>query len=205
MVSGLSHTLHISKSVLCHSEGCTVKEYAQICKNVDDRFFAVSYDNIEPLTIHSQSVMFQGFLEKAEQMGHPCNEESFEAVELKRVSLTGRGRANQAVIPRQDGEENGTCVLKVNNDGIHLMSVDRIFGVIGENGKVSWLAFFGPVWSCTQTLNGFEVFEFNARMHFEGKQWWSIDEVQLPCWVRHMHRYVFGAHVQAQHYDLKIS
>ena len=103
-------------------------------------------------------------------------------MEIDRLSLNSCGRAAQSV-------QSGSFLMRRINNTLEVLRVDRICGVAQASGSVQWTAFFGPVWTCIRNDDLFEVFEFNARMHVQEQQWWGIAEIELPCWVRHLHRF----------------
>lgn len=161
--------------------GCTVAKYAERCKTIDDRKFAVS---VKRSRVHCQLLqndLYKDFWNKVRQTVSNMNIASLHLVEIERVCLTGIGRANQAVLKHSN-------LIKMEDDNILVMRIEQILGLADDDGNIQWLGFFGPMWSCTRSARAFEVFEFNARLHYKGRVWWGVDEDILPCWVQHIHR-----------------
>ena len=163
-----------------------MEEYTQKCRNIDDTSFSLSEKQIEKIQLDDFDEIHRAFSDKMREC--KLQDAAQAIVNVQRLSLKRRGKGNQLIVPRVSGKSEGSFIMRLRDDMAEVLSVEKIFGVRDESGEVSWVAFFGPVWEVQRSDTLFEVFEFNARQHFEGRKWWGIDEVALPCWVRHIHR-----------------
>lgn len=172
--------------------GCTVAEYAAKCREIDDSHFSVSAKHMENIQLDEFDNVHEAFWTKL----HECkeNDRVLSIVNIRRMSLKSRGKANQLLHSKLSGKRDGSFIMQYTDDARQVMSIDKIFGVRNDSGEVNWMAFYGPVWEIESSEDLFEVFEFNARRHYKGERWWGIEEVSLPCWVRHIHRFEHFGH-----------
>ena len=116
-----------------------------------------------------------------------------EWINVLRLSINGLGRANQLLYPRDIlKNQKGSCLMRLDRENVQVMSIECIHGVRDDTGKAKWVGFYGPVWTCRANKDLFEVYEFNAREHYSQREWWSVDECVIPCWIRHLHRFPEG-------------
>lgn len=172
------------------TSGCTLDEYVRKCRQVDDTDFSVSPKQVRRVHFDEFNEIHTSFLTKFEQENGSQGINSLVAIQ--RMSLKGRGKANQLIFPRVPGKTEGSFLLQVQDDACWVMSIEKIMGATDENMNVSYVSCYGPVWEIFRNDDVYEVFEFNARQHFRGRRWWSLDEISLPCWVRHIHRFPEG-------------
>ena len=167
----------------------TLNGYIAKCKAVDNDMFFVDTRHAKQILLNEFDSAHEAFVRKYEIACAEMRSVDSTYVELGRLTLSARGRANQEIYVRKEGVREGARVIKFLDGILHLMSVDKIFGVLDENMNISWVALHGPVWKCESNEDMFEVYEFNGKDDFMGWRWWGIDEVGLPAWVRHTHRF----------------
>lgn len=172
-----------------------LNQYIEECRSVDNKTFFVKKRDTKHILLNELRDLDGAFLRKLEISCGAMTNSDKEFVQIDRVTLSARGRANKEICVRKENQREGGRILKFVQGAMHVMSVWNVYGVLDKDDEVSWLGFYGPVWKCQKSEHLFEVFEFNAKDDFMGIHWWAIEEVGLPAWVRHRH--TFAEHAES--------